>query len=63
MPSEERPARAVGAYGSQALSTAELLAIILRTGSKDENVVRLATRLLVTYHGLAGLAQRAVQPI
>jgi len=44
-------------YGPSALSVAELLAIILRTGVKDENVIRLAQRLLTAYGGLAGLAQ------
>ena len=57
MPSEERPRERLAHYGSQALSTAELLAIVLRTGTADENVVRLATRLLVTYRGLGGLAR------
>ena len=38
-------------------STAELLAIILRVGTRDENVIRMAQRLLTTYGGLAGLAQ------
>jgi DNA repair protein RadC len=57
LPSEERPRERLANYGSQALSTAELLAIILRTGTPEENVVRLATRLLVTYRGLGGLAR------
>ena len=57
MPTDERPRERLEQYGPAALSLSELLAIILRTGTKDENVVRLATRLLVTYHGLAGLAQ------
>jgi DNA repair protein RadC len=57
MPVAERPRERLEAYGPQSLSLAELLAIILRTGTKEENVVRLATRLLVNYHGLAGLAQ------
>jgi DNA repair protein RadC len=57
MPIDERPRERLEHYGPAALSAAELLAIILRTGSKDENVVRLASRLLASYHGLAGLAQ------
>ena len=44
-------------YGAAALSVAELLAIILRTGTKDENVIRLAQRLLAERNGLAGLAR------
>jgi DNA repair protein RadC len=57
LPEGERPRERLEHYGAGALSSAELLAIILRVGTKDENVIRLAQRLLTTYGGLAGLAQ------
>jgi DNA repair protein RadC len=57
LPSSERPRERLLNYGASALSTAELLAIILRTGIPDENVVRVAQRLLATFDGLAGLAR------
>ncbi len=57
LPSSERPRERLLHYGANALSNAELLAIILRTGTRDENVVRLAQRLLSGYGGLAGLAR------
>ncbi|MBM4460852.1 MAG: JAB domain-containing protein [Chloroflexi bacterium] len=57
LPEGERPRERLEHYGAPALSSAELLAIILRVGTKDENVIRLAQRLLTTYNGLAGLAQ------
>ncbi|MCX6029563.1 MAG: DNA repair protein RadC [Chloroflexi bacterium] len=57
LPEGERPRERLEHYGSGALSSTELLAIILRVGTKDENVIRLAQRLLTTYGGLAGLAQ------
>lgn len=57
MPQDERPRERMERVGPQALSTAELLALILRTGVKDENVLTMATRLLVQYGGLAGLAR------
>jgi DNA repair protein RadC len=57
MPQDERPRERMARVGPQALSTAELLALILRTGVKDENVLTMATRLLVQYGGLAGLAR------
>jgi DNA repair protein RadC len=44
-------------YGPEALSTAELLAIILRVGSRGESAVRLAERLLSEFEGLGGLAR------
>ena len=55
MPSHERPRERLQSFGSQALSTAELLAIILRTGTKGDNVLALANKLLVKYGGLSGL--------
>jgi DNA repair protein RadC len=57
MPESERPRERLEHFGAPTLSTAELLAIILRVGSRDENVVQLSTRLLAMHHGLAGLAQ------
>ena len=57
MPQGERPRERLQHYGAQALSTAELLAIILRTGVDGENVVRLAERLLAQFDGLPGLAR------
>ena len=38
-------------YGPEKLSTSELLAILLRTGSKGINVVELATRILKRFSG------------
>ncbi len=57
LPPGERPRERLRHYGAQALSTAELLAIILRTGVGGENVVHLAERLLAVFGGLPGLAQ------
>jgi len=60
LPSSERPRERLLHYGADTLSTAELLAIILRTGAKDENVIRLAQRLLASLGGLAGLARASM---
>jgi DNA repair protein RadC len=57
LPSSERPRERLLHYGPGALSTGELLAIILRTGTRDENVVRVAQRLLASFDNLAGLAK------
>jgi len=57
LPSEERPRERLRLRGPSGLSNAELLAILLRTGSAGENVVALATRLLARFEGLPGLAQ------
>lgn len=57
IPATERPRERLRDFGAGALSTAELLAIILRTGIKGENVLSVATRLLAQYGGLSGLAR------
>jgi len=55
MPTDERPRERLKHYGPQALANAELLAIILRTGTTRDNVVELASKLLTKYGGLSGL--------
>lgn len=57
IPLSERPRERLRDYGAQSLSNAELLAIILRTGSGSMNVVNLATNLLARHGGLGGLAR------
>ncbi len=55
MQQDERPRERLQRLGAQALSTSELLAILLRVGVTGENVVRLGERLLRTFDGLPGL--------
>jgi DNA repair protein RadC len=57
LPVSERPRERLEHYGAGALSTAELLAIILRIGVGGESVLNLAARLLAKYNGLIGLAR------
>ncbi len=52
---QERPRERLAKLGPEALSTAELLAILLRVGVPGENAVQLGTRLLQTFGGLSGL--------
>jgi len=49
MPEDERPRERLLKYGPEALSNAELLAIILRTGTQKENVINLCSRILSEY--------------
>ena len=46
LPSEDMPRERLVHRGEQALSSAELLAILLRTGTREESVLTLAQRLL-----------------
>ena len=45
-PAEERPRERLLAHGPGALTTAELLAILLRTGAQGQSAVELARSLL-----------------
>ncbi len=59
LPESERPYERLLKYGASSLSDAELIAILLKTGTKDENVVDIAKRLLLSitgnYSGLGNL--------
>lgn len=59
----ERPRERLAEVGAQALSTAELLAILLRTGLPGENAVQLGQRLLQTFGGLSGLRRASFQEV
>jgi DNA repair protein RadC len=58
MTETDRPRERLAQRGPQALSSAELLAILLRVGVPGENAVQVGHRLLNTFGGLSGL-QRA----
>ena len=46
IPMDDRPQEKLLKHGANTLSNSELIAVILRTGSKNENVVMLAQRIL-----------------
>ncbi len=49
LPRIERPREKLVRYGPERLSNSELLAIILRTGKRGENVIELAEKILKKY--------------
>ena len=57
LPESERPRDRLARLGPEALSTAELLAIILIAGVDGESALDVAYRLLAHLEGLAGLAR------
>ena len=68
LPEEERPREKLFNKGAQALSSSELLAILIRTGRKDESVMRVAERLLNNFsregsNGLSALGTALPQEI
>ncbi len=63
IPSEERPRERLQHYGPNALSTTELLAIQLRTGTKERSALGLAELLLNEFGGLKGVAAASVDEL
>lgn len=55
LPTEERPRERFLEYGAQSLSNAELLAIILRTGSKQQSALTLSSTILKKMNGMRQL--------
>lgn len=55
IPKNERPMEKLLKYGADDLTNAELLAVLLRSGTRGENIISLSTRLLSEVGGLDGL--------
>ncbi|MFW6285236.1 MAG: UPF0758 domain-containing protein, partial [Bacillota bacterium] len=49
LPESERPRERMIHHGREALSVQELIAILLRTGSKDQSVIDLAGSIYKAY--------------
>ena len=60
LPTSVRPRERLLASGADHLSDAELLAIILRTGSASQNVLELANQVLSKFNGLDGISHAAI---
>lgn len=58
MNSDEQPREKLMNHGGESLSDAELLAILLRTGSRKMNVIQMAQALLDQFGGLRYLARK-----
>src|SRR5206468_7373924 len=63
MPREERPREKLAAHGASALTSPELIAILLRTGRRGANAVELARQLLEKYGSLTGLTRCTVDEL
>ena len=59
----ERPRERLAKMGASVLSTAELLAILLRVGVEGENAIQLGQRLLRDFNGLTGLQKASYEEI
>lgn len=63
LPLQERPRERLVESGEEALSIAELLAIILGTGTKGKSVLELSHELLETYGDLTSLLQASIEEL
>lgn len=59
LPSSEKPREKMLQFGSEPLTDAELLAILLRTGSKNKTVLQLAQEIISNF-GITGLSKMEV---
>ncbi|MDF2839706.1 MAG: hypothetical protein K0Q99_477 [Clostridia bacterium] len=55
LPENERPREKLTKYGAEVLSNAELLAILLRTGTKNESAIDIAYKILKQQDGIGFL--------
>ena len=60
---EERPRERLMQHGTSAVSTAELLAIILRTGTKQQSAINLAKVILAKTDGLKNLNEISINQL
>ncbi len=62
-PASERPRERLAAHGADALSNAELIAILLRTGLKGMNAVEVGKHLMSRFRSLQALALASVDDL
>ena len=63
MPQAERPREKLAKHGASALTDAELIAILLRTGKVGRNVVEVAGDLLQKYGSIEGASRCGVKEL
>lgn len=63
IPVEDRPRERLIKYGAEVLSNSELLAILIRVGTKDESAIKIAQRMVSTNEGLQYVSTSTVQEL
>lgn len=63
LPQHERPRERLASHGAEKLRDAELLAILLRTGSKGYSAIHIAEQLLNRFGTLDGLARAPLEDL
>jgi DNA repair protein RadC len=62
-PTEERPRERFIQHGPESLSIQELIAILLRTGTKEESVLQLAQKIIRHFDGLRMLKNATLEEL
>ncbi len=63
MPAAERPRERLREHGADALSNAELIAILLRTGTRGASALEIGGRLVARYQRLEDLARASLDEL
>ena len=63
VPSSSRPRERLEQYGEKALATHELLAILLRTGTRGSNVIQLSLLILNQFEDLYSLKMASIEEL
>ncbi|WP_269431660.1 DNA repair protein RadC [Bacillus sp. JCM 19034] len=63
VPHSERPRERMLKLGPCSLSNQEIIAILLRNGTKNESVLQLAQRVLAAFDGLVHLKEAAIEEL
>lgn len=63
LPEEERPRERLMRFGAESLSTVELIAIILGSGSKAKPILQLAQEIVARFGGLRQLAEATLSEL
>ncbi len=61
IPTDERPRERLIGYGADMLSTSELLAVLLRTGTEKYSAIGLAEHLLARFDNIRGVAGATIE--
>ena len=63
MPDRERPRERLAALGPDALTDADLIAILVRTGMKGQSAIEIGRELVQNFGSLSGLARASLEEL
>lgn len=63
MPEDERPREKLMKYGADKLTDAELMAILISSGTKEKSAIDLSNDILEEFGGFRGIAGRRIDEI